>query len=546
MKRTFAAAAALLFLLTAVICTGAVDNSRLLQPGCSIDGTTVTLYGRELPEGAVVDAAIDGISLDADVSTLGSEQVPITYYCLTEASTILSNLQITQRIDALNAISETMRPGDKMVIAALGSTLEVSEPLTDKEIRQEAIENISKNGRESSLFDTIAESIRLLEESGETACLVILSDGIDSGTQGTTEQMVVDLVAESRIPVFTIGLVNIGADQYALSNVQHIARIAEASLGGTAVTPTVDKTTAAECGTDVCNAMLNRSVIRVSIEGIPSNGEDRALTVSCEADGTQYESLVTLSADIFPAVEETVPESQSDADDGFLWEPRPILPLVLICAGVFVVLAVVLVTLLLRKKKKAAAQEAPVLTDAAVSGDAAVSDDVPPSVLPDESNNGYPNVQEYFSSSQYHSVLKPAPEQFLSADDFSENTPITPDAFSSTVPLANAAPVQRSCHVTVTGISNSQFHLDFQMYVSRPITLGRNRNSSVILNANDARLSGLHLEMEWDGEDIYVRDKKSTNGTQINGTALKPDAWFPLRSGDTVRAGTNDYRFYFQ
>lgn len=526
----------MLLLLTAVVSAGATGSGLLLQPGCTIDGTTVSLPSRALPEGTVINADIDGIPVEAALTAQGTEPAPITYYCLVEASTILSNHQIQQRTAVLNAISEAMRPEDSMVIAALGSSLTLSEPLTTAEARQEAIAGIEKDGRESALYDTIAETLKALEESDSLSCLVLLSDGIDSGKEGTTADTLLAQVSESSIPVCTIGLLNISVDLYASTTVRRITQLAEASVGGFSAIPTIDKTDPAGVGAAVCQAMLDRSLITVSFGAIPANGQDRVLTLSCEVEGAQYTSAVTIPADAFPAdpaEETTVPESTTHEDE----EQKGIPYLVWICVAAFIVLAIALAALLLLRKKKPEVHQ----EDLGV-----IMDDTPPSVLPDFTNNGVPNVQEYYSSSQYQSELSPSQQEFLSADDFAEENPISLDAFSSTAPLTPPVPAQRLLNVSVLGVSNTQFRMEFQMYKSQSVTLGRNRNASVILNANDARLSGQHMELEWDGEDVYIRDKKSTNGTHVNGTPMKPEAWFPLNSGDIVRAGANDYQFIFQ
>lgn len=52
-----------------------------------------------------------------------------------------------------------------------------------------------------------------------------------------------------------------------------------------------------------------------------------------------------------------------------------------------------------------------------------------------------------------------------------------------------------------------------------------------------------HAELEEHGGSFYLRDCHSTNGTCINGRRLTPNAWYPLKTGDTVTFANAKYRF---
>jgi pSer/pThr/pTyr-binding forkhead associated (FHA) protein len=60
------------------------------------------------------------------------------------------------------------------------------------------------------------------------------------------------------------------------------------------------------------------------------------------------------------------------------------------------------------------------------------------------------------------------------------------------------------------------------------------------ITVDDPTLSGRHFEIEARGEDHFVRDLDSSNGTQLNGHQVRSAK---LISGDTIRAGETTFVF---
>lgn len=49
------------------------------------------------------------------------------------------------------------------------------------------------------------------------------------------------------------------------------------------------------------------------------------------------------------------------------------------------------------------------------------------------------------------------------------------------------------------------------------------------------QISHDHLRFKRDGEDVYIQDLDSTNGTKLNGTSLEPNQWRPLSNRDVIK-----------
>ena len=59
-------------------------------------------------------------------------------------------------------------------------------------------------------------------------------------------------------------------------------------------------------------------------------------------------------------------------------------------------------------------------------------------------------------------------------------------------------------------------------------------------------VSRIHARILPDSTGLVIQDLKSTNGTEINGCAMKPSQTYPLKSGDTVKFGNLKVKFVFE
>lgn len=64
------------------------------------------------------------------------------------------------------------------------------------------------------------------------------------------------------------------------------------------------------------------------------------------------------------------------------------------------------------------------------------------------------------------------------------------------------------------------------------ITIGRAPDN--LIQLDDASVSSHHAELRQTGDDWYVRDLQSTNGTRVNGVSITETR---LRAGDRIRFG---------
>jgi pSer/pThr/pTyr-binding forkhead associated (FHA) protein len=74
------------------------------------------------------------------------------------------------------------------------------------------------------------------------------------------------------------------------------------------------------------------------------------------------------------------------------------------------------------------------------------------------------------------------------------------------------------------------------------IRVGRKERANLIV-AKDAKMSGVHFELAWDGSTCKVRDLKSATGTFLGGTPVTDSV---VVNGAWIRAGETDFSVHFE
>src|SRR5207244_2059771 len=80
---------------------------------------------------------------------------------------------------------------------------------------------------------------------------------------------------------------------------------------------------------------------------------------------------------------------------------------------------------------------------------------------------------------------------------------------------------------------------DCDLNPERPVTLGRNRNNTIILL--DEHAARWHAEIVAEGDRWYLRDFGTLNGTRVNGERIRQR--MPLEDGHVISIGNTRLRF---
>ncbi|MDI9391224.1 MAG: FHA domain-containing protein, partial [Synergistota bacterium] len=105
------------------------------------------------------------------------------------------------------------------------------------------------------------------------------------------------------------------------------------------------------------------------------------------------------------------------------------------------------------------------------------------------------------------------------------------------VPPSTAA---KGVHLRLTVVKGAEASKDYDIEVSPAVTIGRLSRDNAVVIKGDAGVSGRHCEIFLEDGRLYVRDLNSTNGTFVNGIAIKKPQ--PLDDSDTLLLGRTELR----
>lgn len=471
------------------------------------------VYGTVLPENGSLTVSVDSQQISAPVlTTVRQEKLPTTVYCLVDISTHMSKEQIEQQADILGIISSRMGDGDSMVITTVGSKIVEGAVLDTMDARTAAIDTLKRDGVRADMYGAIVEAMGSLEKKTSyrtNRCLLILSDGILADS-GTTQQRAIDVVSATSIPVYAIGITGSSASAYSLTNADNMLKMAEVSRGGTGLVPAEEKISAAAAAQQVWETIQEGSVIKIDLAFVTSNSNNATVRATYELGDTRWEDSVSVDLTTVPAAVSTAPTDVPDPTEEIA-EPetqisvldwiRENLIAVICCAVALAAVIVVIVIIVVNGSRKKQTR---------------------PFVEANAPGSG--------------SGMAPVP----STGDFAipSTTPVQDESWVSTKPVTPSGGV--TVQMTVT--SHQDVSTVFTLAPHTPQVLGRDDRADIILNAEDFQLSGKHCTVEWDGSYLYIQDMGSTNGTVLNGTNLKPDAWSRVNNGAVLHMGSFDYQ----
>lgn len=314
-------------------------------------------------------------------------------------------------------------------------------------------------------------------------------------------------IQSSKWPVYTIAVTNTTPPGYTeLEHAKHLQRCSEESLGGFSLIPANENMSATTAAEKILTSIRNSAVISIDADQFET-GKDTSLMIRYEVNGLRYEDTITVYA-------ADIPEKAGILERIPLWG--------YIAAGA-VLLLLILVIVLVSVKNKKKAQELPLLE----------ADDLGEGGITGEVTDDADNPDE---------ILMDSPVQ-----NFDENPPIIPGIQQPTQPTEIPDVLTERCKVSMVALMHPEVHAEFTLPKGKGVTVGRTaERSDIVLNGADANLSSRHLEMQWDGNVIFIRDLGSTNGTAVKSVKCIPQNWMKLENGDTLRAGNYEYRVSYQ
>lgn len=449
-------------------------------------------------------ATLDGKELTLTGGTVAEEKLPVTIYCLVDTSGSISKFKMKLIRNTLKTISKNMSSGDNMILATVDNTVKESQPLSTAEDREAAIDAIASSNKYTNLYSGIVTGLDRLASATDlnpVRALVVLSDGLDRQDNGMTEQEVSSAIAKTRLPIFTVALIEGYSER---SGGKVLGSFARSSCGGMHLT-TVSEGSSGKVNWDASGEAFGQAIwqavsggqyltAELDSDSLDTTKAELQLTVSYTTANSSYTDSVTVStSSVAVPAEETIEETTVETTEPEVQESSRSYIWVIAAVVVLAVLAAV-VLVVRNKKKKAVIIPDPPHTEPV--------DDEPPATKPVDVE---PPVTE---------PAEPADPELL----------------------------KQHCTVELVDIPHGEHPCGFSVPMDEQVSFGRNSKSRFIIDREDSKLSGCHFSLVINKNLICVRDEHSTNGTFLNGIRIADSSWTKLESGDKLRAGSREYR----
>ena len=567
MKKVIAVFLSLVMLAALAASAGA--DPVFLHPFTRVDDSALYLAGAPAGDGTIT-VGVNGQSFDNyTITAVQDAGLPITYYCIVDQSSSLSNSQKEQQYRALTALSGAMRPIDRMVLVLMGEELSFGEPLATAEERQQGIDQACVYpARFTNLNASIVsalETITAARDDESLGCILLITDGLDNARIAVSQEEVNQAIRSSGLSLCTLAVVDPWADKSAQKNANRMEEYANQSIGGFSVIPSRNDFGSATYVEDALNQVvdhvLSGAVLSLDLSQLPSGMDaleievtwqqgDTRVSDKCSVDGalipapteptqpetlppetTQPETAQTLPPETTQpettqpettAPTETTPPVHSPSPGG---NPRMLLILLVIGTGLLLFLIVLAV--LLRYNQRSLEEPEPKSKPKKERR----RDKAPAS---EEEDWEKLDISELtVQKNKPESEQQPKPELQNEPDRKSPGPQPGKE-----LPKRDTTP---GCRVRLVPADHPEDAIEFFIGVNESVTLGRNKRSDITLNETDTALSGLHFELQWDSRVLHLRDRKSTNGTALNGVPLRPEVWVRVTGNAVIQAGSDRY-----
>lgn len=489
---------------------------------------TLFLYGLDDAGGPVADLPVESFT-----AFLGSRSVPVDtvrpFHLDDDGVAVLFLLDVSRSIrpeafqrmrDAVASWRRSLGPGDRAALMTFGSSVQlVSDFDADSTAFLAGIDSVGPRDDDTRFYEGLTRAVETARQGGAglptRRVVVTVSDGVDDNVGGATREELLEAIATNSVPVYGIGFAGpAGAEE----GLQALGSFARRSGGAyfDGVSQPLDS--AVSEVREHLNAAL---VMTLDCSDCPRDGAVYRLRVSHasgsreRADELDVRMRPSAAADDAPTTEE---------GSGPLDVLGP--PWILAALGALL-LAVIL--LLWWGRRRAA-----VAGDVAVAGTSFASEDPPRGGLPRREAGGGEEPGTVPSSSPSGGSVGAVG----GVADPGATAPVV-GAVGEATP-GPTIPVEPALQVRLTPLAPSRL-TGRTVEIRDEVTLGREETSADIA-FQDPSVSSVHCVLSREGDELFVEDRNSTNGTFVNGVPVRGRR--RIEDDDIIRLGQFDVRVH--
>lgn len=569
MKKFSAFALCIVLMLSLAMPVGA----RNFITSYAVNDSNLIAVGMAEARDGEVSVTVNGVAVDPEISTVGSENIPVTYVVMQDCSSSLSLFQKNAQSAFISSFASKLRPVDRMMVIRMAGKLSVGKVLTTAEEIKAEIAAPMTYSWGVMLYDNIMQILKTLEDEQTypgMKCVVVLSDGRDDQLTAVTESDAMEALRNSDIPVFGVGLMDQFPDNYFKNMLTSFEELCRTSNGGRCFTVDQESMKAADAAEQITALVQNQLAVKLNAGKLARNGNAVELVITA---GNKTGSITVPAAEL-PAyaapteavkVQETEPIAEEPTE--ITAPPAPIIVPAPTAETAPVETAPIVETAPTAESavETTAAPEKETIAVNTPSGEksnsnlifylligggvAAIVAAVAVLILLLRPRYDYEEELETPDSNglEFMAAMDPVavPDIKLSI----------PDEEWKEEPVKQILPMEHKSEIKVEKqnlivrliyAEDRQPALTLKLPVNGSKTLGRNTRADIVLNETDTSLSGLHFELYWDGHALQLRDCGSTNGTTVNGARMPADTWIMIKDGSSLRVGSYEYGIYYR
>ncbi len=207
-----AAALFLCLLMPAVAVLAAADDYKIEQT--YINMPEVTAYYRSPQDGDEIEAYLGGEKLNLEETARFSETgEAVEYYILLDISASISQDRFTDIKNALTQFITELRENDRLILITFGDA--VNQVLNGGESREEAsgiVSGLQNNNQNTMLFEAVQSAADMIWQAGNSSearrIITVISDGKDCADDTRSAESVENVLISRGIPVYTMAVEN--------------------------------------------------------------------------------------------------------------------------------------------------------------------------------------------------------------------------------------------------------------------------------------------------------------------------------------------------
>lgn len=458
---------------------------------------------------ADIQVSVDGKPINvSSYNRLDETVLGTSYVFLVDCASNMKGGSISDAKEIVKLLLAQMKRADDAVIATTVESPAGKKFSGDQAALNAELDALQRGKSGVDVYGSISQCLALLgniADAGRARCLVVLSCGVNSDDTGVTEAVLRQQVADSRIPLHVVAIVQEGKQKSAAAT---LCSFAETSVGGIQVTLGVDKTTVETAALAVQE--YKRQTYLVSCEAPKEMSGLRTIRFSSGVQGSEVQAVTSLyfvdtrpTAAPTPTVSDDPSPAPTDSPILITDVIAEYLPFIL--GGLALIIIVIVVAHAMRQKKSNAKKPA--------------TRDIPTPPNPADNDEKDDIIDG--------SVID-IEEKDDDIDDDDDTEIVTPSTRR-----------QQEYNVTLTIMDRAGKR--YELHTCDTIAVGRDPDGNDLV-LEDEKVSAMHCVISF-GDTVMLQDLGSTNGTRLNGVPITRPT--PVSLDDVISIGSKDIRIYW-